>query len=265
MILRGTFEERIGRRNRSARRGIRLALGLAVGGLLAVAAPSAAWAISAGCAAVNAGGLDYTTSDVTVGAGKSLNLPFTAGEVVTATFKQISGNYSPGSWYLIDYAGGPYTVGQPNPTNNDTLSLTARVLTDTFSSGDTSAGGTGSGTAMVNHVCTGPAAVQAPDLTISKTHNGNATAGQTGFPYTITVSNNLPSGLTVGQVSALGWNCSGTTTTVTCVRSDALGSNMSYPAITLTVNVASNAPSSITNTATVFGGGETRHLQRYRA
>jgi hypothetical protein len=29
-----------------------------------------------------------------------------------------------------------------------------------------------------------------------------------------------------------------------------------YPAITLTVNVANNAPASVTNTATVAGGGE---------
>jgi uncharacterized repeat protein (TIGR01451 family) len=36
-----------------------------------------------------------------------------------------------------------------------------------------------------------------------------------------------------------------------------LGSNSSYPNITLTVNVASNAPASVTNSATVSGGGET--------
>lgn len=40
------------------------------------------------------------------------------------------------------------------------------------------------------------------------------------------------------------------------MRSDLLAAGGSYPVITLTVNVASNAPSSLTNTATVSGGGE---------
>ena len=40
-------------------------------------------------------------------------------------------------------------------------------------------------------------------------------------------------------------------------RSDALAASSSYPAITLNVNVSTTAPSSVTNTATVSGGGET--------
>jgi hypothetical protein len=49
-----------------------------------------------------------------------------------------------------------------------------------------------------------------------------------------------------------------------CTRSDALAASSSYPALTLTVNVASNAPASLTNTAAVSGGGETKHRQRLR-
>ena len=45
--------------------------------------------------------------------------------------------------------------------------------------------------------------------------------------------------------------------TLICTRSDALAAAASYPAITVTVNVASSAPASVTNTATVSGGGET--------
>ena len=45
--------------------------------------------------------------------------------------------------------------------------------------------------------------------------------------------------------------------TLTCTRSDALAASSSYPAITLNVNVSTTAPSSVTNTATVSGGGET--------
>ncbi len=110
----------------------------------------------------------------------------------------------------------------------------------------------------------------APDLAIAKTHSGNATQGQTGFVYTITVQNvgnaptsglvtvsdTLPTGLTATGVTGSGWSCSGGATP-TCTRSDALAASASYPPITLTVNVAANAPANITNTATVSGGGDT--------
>ena len=38
---------------------------------------------------------------------------------------------------------------------------------------------------------------------------------------------------------------------------DFLAAGANYPAVTLTVNVVSNAPSVVTNTATVTGGGDT--------
>ena len=44
--------------------------------------------------------------------------------------------------------------------------------------------------------------------------------------------------------------------TLTATRSDSLAAGSSYPALTLTVNVASNASGNLTNTATVSGGGE---------
>lgn len=123
-----------------------------------------------------------------------------------------------------------------------------------------SAGFTGSATVNVNTT---------PDLAITKSHTGNFSVGQTGATYTITVSNvghgptsgtvtvvdSLPSGLTATAISGTGWSC--TLGTLTCTRADALAATSSYPAITLTVNVAANAPSLVTNTATVSGGGET--------
>ena len=106
------------------------------------------------------------------------------------------------------------------------------------------------------------------DLTVAKSHSGNFTQGQTGAAYTITVNNiggnptsgtvtladTLPAGLTATAMSGTGWTC--TLATLSCTRSDALAASTSYPAITVTVNVASNAPASVTNTATVSGGGE---------
>ena len=72
---------------------------------------------------------------------------------------------------------------------------------------------------------------------------------------TVTLTDTLPTGLTATAISGSGWTC--TLGTLTCTRSDALAASASYPAITLTVSVANNAAASLTNTATVSGGGET--------
>jgi uncharacterized repeat protein (TIGR01451 family) len=107
-----------------------------------------------------------------------------------------------------------------------------------------------------------------PDLTITKSHTGNFTEGQTGANYSITVTNSgsanssgtvtvtdtLPAGLTATAISGTNWTC--VLGTLTCTRSNALAPGLSYPAITVTVNVANNAPASVTNTANVSGGGE---------
>ena len=45
--------------------------------------------------------------------------------------------------------------------------------------------------------------------------------------------------------------------TLTCTRSDALLAGSGYPAITVTVSVATNAAANVTNTASVSGGGDT--------
>lgn len=110
-----------------------------------------------------------------------------------------------------------------------------------------------------------------PDLTITKSHTGNFIAGKTGL-YSITVSNSnigngatngavtvsdtLPTGLTPTTASGTGWSCTISGQTVTCTRSDALAINSSYPPISVNVNVATNAPANVTNTATVSGGAE---------
>jgi Domain of unknown function DUF11 len=108
-----------------------------------------------------------------------------------------------------------------------------------------------------------------PSIGITKSHTGNFAQGQQGAVYTLTVSNaagvspttgavtvteTVPVGLTLAGMSGTGWTCP--TGGNTCTRSDALAASSSYPAITVTVNVASNAPASVTNTATVAGGGD---------
>jgi uncharacterized repeat protein (TIGR01451 family) len=107
-----------------------------------------------------------------------------------------------------------------------------------------------------------------PDVTLTKTHVDDFIRGQIGATYTITVTNvgvvptlgavtvtdSLPAGLTATAFGGAGWTC--VLATLTCTRSDALANGASYPVITLTVNVATSAADSITNTATVSGGGD---------
>jgi uncharacterized repeat protein (TIGR01451 family) len=108
----------------------------------------------------------------------------------------------------------------------------------------------------------------APDLAITKTHVGNFTQGDTGDTYTIAVTNigavassgtvtvtdTLPAGLTATAISGTGWTPN--LGTLTCTRSDSLAAGAGYPPITVTVTVATNAATSVTNTATVSGGGD---------
>ena len=107
-----------------------------------------------------------------------------------------------------------------------------------------------------------------PDLTLTKTHAGSFAQGQTGATYsltarnsgttatvgTVTVSDTLPAGLTAASMNGTGWNC--TQPAGPCTRADSLAAGASYPSITLTVTVANNASSSVTNTAIVSGGGQ---------
>ena len=107
-----------------------------------------------------------------------------------------------------------------------------------------------------------------PVLTISKTHVGNFTVGDTGDTYTVTVSNTagagptngtvtvtdtIPSGLTLDSMAGTGWTCAAESNV--CTRSDVLAAGASYPAITITVDVSEEAGSPQVNSVTVSGGG----------
>jgi uncharacterized protein (TIGR03437 family) len=105
-----------------------------------------------------------------------------------------------------------------------------------------------------------------PVLSIAKSHAGNFTQGQQGATYAVTVSNsagamptsgtvtvsdNVPSGLMLVSMAGMGWNCSANS----CTRGDALNAGSSYPPITVTVNVSASASSPQVNQAGVSGGG----------
>ena len=155
-------------------------------------------------------------------------------------------------------------------SNYPVITVTATVATNAPAtitnsvsiSGGGSTSATGSDTATVNPP-------PAPALKITKTHTGNFTQGQTGAQFAVTVSNSgtgptngavtatdtTPSSLTITAITGTGWAC--TVTTGSCTRSDALAAGSSYPAITVTVSVATNAPTSVTNSVSVSGGGST--------
>ena len=108
------------------------------------------------------------------------------------------------------------------------------------------------------------------DLTIVKTHAGDFSQGASGAAYTITVANagaaatsgtvtvtdTLPASVTPTTASGSGWTCGVVAQTVTCTRSDGLAGGAAYPSITITVSISPAAPTSVTNVATVTGGGD---------
>jgi uncharacterized repeat protein (TIGR01451 family) len=108
------------------------------------------------------------------------------------------------------------------------------------------------------------------DLTIVKTHAPSSfVRGSTGT-FTLTVSNGgtgptnapvtvtdvLPAGLTPTAASGTGWACTVTAPNVSCSRADVLAAGAAWPPISVMVSVLQSAANSVTNTATVGGGGD---------
>ncbi|MEZ4737108.1 MAG: hypothetical protein R3E79_59270 [Caldilineaceae bacterium] len=119
-----------------------------------------------------------------------------------------------------------------------------------------------------SNTCADSVTVAAPDLTITKTHAGDFTLGQPSAQYTITVQNvgssatsgsvtvadELPTGLTAIAFTGSGWTC--TLMPLHCTRSDPLAPGAAYPALVLTVAVTDNAPEALINRVTVTGGND---------
>ena len=107
------------------------------------------------------------------------------------------------------------------------------------------------------------------NLTIGVSHAGSFLQGQSPASYillvqnsgsgattgTVTVTDILPAGLTATAISGPGWTCS--LGTVTCSRGDSLAAGSVYPPIALSVSVAPNAASSLTNQASLSNGSAT--------
>jgi uncharacterized repeat protein (TIGR01451 family) len=179
-----------------------------------------------------------------------------------------------GSGWSCTQPAGPCTRSDALAASNSypAITLTVDVASNAAASVTNTASVAGGGDATPgNNTASDPTTVipLTPDLTIAKTHSGNFTQGQTGATYTIavgnagigpssgtvTVTDTVPTGLTATGIAGSGWTC--TQPSGPCTRSNALAASGSYPAITLTVNVAINAPANVSNIALVAGGGET--------
>lgn len=104
------------------------------------------------------------------------------------------------------------------------------------------------------------------DLTIDKSHSGVFEVGEVesyrivarnqgtaGSPGPITVTDQLPAGLTYVLATGSGWDCSEDDGLVTCVREASLQAGTSAPAITLRVRVEEDVASEVVNAASVGG------------
>lgn len=175
----------------------------------------------------------------------------TCGGVVTAT----------AGTGVASLAGGTIAANSSCTIGVNVTSATRGTFNNTTGAVTSANGGAGNtASASIN--------VIAPDLAITKSHTGNLLRGQIGAVYTLTVTNlgsdgtagavnvvdALPAGLTATAISGSGWAC--TLANLTCTRSDVLAGAGSFPPISITVNVAANATSPVTNQAVVSGGGE---------
>ena len=151
------------------------------------------------------------------------------------------------------------------------LLLTVSVAVDAPASLTNTATVSGGGGEVItgNDTASDPTTInQLADLTLNSSHAGNFSQGDSADSYTITVTNVgagstsgtvnvadlLPTGLTATGFTGNGWSTD--LGTLTASRSDVLASGSSYPPLLLTVSIAVDAPASLTNTATVSGGGE---------
>ncbi len=207
----------------------------------------------------------YTITVSNSAAGGPTNAPVTVTDTLPGGLALVS--ISGTGWNCISTTCTRSDVlfgGSSYPVITVTVNVNANAASPQVNQASVSGGGSTSGN--VNDSTTIIAAGTAPVLAISKTHTGSFTQGQQNATYTVTVSNGaaagptsgtvtvtetIPGGLTLVSMAGTGWACAA----AICTRSDVLNGAASYPAITVTVNVASNGTTPQVNQVRVSGGG----------
>lgn len=220
-----------------------------------------------------AAGYDETTG---IGSPNMANLLGTLTGPVIAGFSPASG--PAGSAVVITGAGlslaasvsfnGSSAAFTINSAAQITATVPAGATTGAITVANAPAGGGNAASADLSASAT-DFTVTVPDLTIAAIPSGKFTQADQGDAYALNVANTgdgptsgavtvaetLPAGLTATSLAGTGWTVNFSALTAT--RSDALAAGGSYPPLILTVNVSAAAPSSVTNSATVAGDGET--------
>jgi uncharacterized repeat protein (TIGR01451 family) len=188
----------------------------------------------------------------------------------------------PAGLTLVSMTGPSWSCGGATCTRSDALAATkfydpitvtvnVTALSGTVTSSATVSGG-GDVTPANNTAHNRTTIASGPDLIVTSTHLGNFQQGQSGAMYliaatnaggaptrgTVTVTDTVPGSLTVTAVGGKGWTCQ-PAPAVSCTRTNGLAAGLSYPFVTITMTVAGNAPASVTNSASVSGGGDTNN------
>jgi uncharacterized repeat protein (TIGR01451 family) len=232
----------------------------------AIAGPSGVTVDSAGNVYIGAPA-SFAVRVLRPGVATGLSVPTASlpAATVGAAYSQTlgaSGGVAPYSWLLasgrlpngLSLSGAGVVSGAP--TANGNYGFTVWVIDSA------------SGMATQTFSLTVNAAGTPAQLSIASAHSGSFTQGQSGATYAVTVSNaasagpatgavtvteTVPSGLTLVSMSGAGWTCASGANT--CARSDGLAAGASFAAITVTVSVAANASSPQVNGVAVSGGG----------
>jgi uncharacterized repeat protein (TIGR01451 family) len=179
------------------------------------------------------------------------------GNTWTGTWSTDGVNFTAGTQFTLSMTAaqiGPFVANNGSAAPAFTASID--YFRNLLDGGDS---GSGSGN---------PGEPDSPDLTVSLNHTSNFVAGSqgaytlkaanTGFAASsgsITITDSLPAGLTPASASGSGWACAINGQIVTCNTSAILAAGQSSQPITVLVNVT--GVGSITNVASISGGGET--------
>ena len=241
-----------------------------------------------GVATVNAGGTTTYTVTLTNNGPSAANNTTISDPAVAGLSKTVLGACTVGGGATCPTAGAG--VGQlsianleagsvvvPNLPNGGSISFTisasvtanSGTVANTFSA--TPPMGTTDPT-PANASATDTDTVITPDLTLTKASASTfVVGGQASFTLTasnalgtaptvgnIVVTDTLPSSLTYVPAGSggAGWVCSNVAQTVTCTSAAVLAAGAAATPITINVSIGSTAVPSVTNTASVSGGGE---------